>query len=112
MQKGIPKVLLSDPWPDVRESQLRRDHAKLLLQILRDNAPQVFTASQLFHMANSSGEKTVFGSEEYVRMIMEHLRLSRMIRAQNNPKEKKIGPGTRDYPLQYYAVPHQQVGML
>ncbi|GAX77911.1 hypothetical protein CEUSTIGMA_g5353.t1 [Chlamydomonas eustigma] len=108
MQKGIPKVLLTDPWPDVRENQLRRDHAKLLLQLLKDVAPQALTTSQVFQLANSSAERPVFGSEIYVRMLLEHLRLSRMIRAQNDPKEKKIPPGIKEYPLQYYAVPHQQ----
>ena len=46
----------------------------------------------------------------YVHQVLEHLRSSRMIRGANNPQEAEIGPGTRDYPLLYYANKYQQVG--
>ena len=31
------------------------------------------------------------------------------VRGANNPKEQTLGPGTKDYPLLYYANKYQQV---
>ena len=138
-RQGIPRVLLTDPWPDTREAQLRRDHAALIVRRLREWAPDRFTAQQVFDRINAAippsassspqgtvgeGESprgdeerggsgapraAVFGSVGYVRQLLEHLRTSRMVRGANNPQEADIGPGTRHYPMLYYAMKYQQV---
>ena len=98
---------------------------------MREWAPGSFTAQQVFDRINASdlpstgppesgegrslGDRerpaggAVFGSVGYVRQLLEHLRTSRMIRGANNPQEADIGPGTRHYPMLYYATKYQQV---
>lgn len=125
LQKGIPRALLCDPWPDAREAPLRRQHAELLVRRLRASTAGM-TAQQLFDTVNAeaaaaaatageasgSGAAAVFGSLVYVRRLLEHLRTSRMLRGANNPKELGLGPGSRDYPLIYHANKYQQVGVV
>ena len=124
LQKGVPRVMLSDPWPDAREAPLRRQHAQLLVTRLRASSAGM-TAQQLFDTTNAeaaaaaatagegsgsgSGAAAVFGSLAYVRRLLEHLRTSRMLRGTNNPQELSLGPGSRDYPLIYHAHKYQQV---
>lgn len=66
--------------------------------------------TQLYDAVHEAhGASDVFGSVAYVRELLEHMRDARLLRGAINPEARAAGPapGTRDYPMLYYATPFQ-----
>lgn len=57
LQAGVPRALLSDPWPAVDERAHKAGHARLLLEHLRKAAPERFTAQQVCGREGGLGER-------------------------------------------------------
>lgn len=115
LQKDIMPALLSDPWPSVGEAEQRRRHAELIVRFLRgemEAGGQPMTALSILGEINSR-EGVTFSSEAYVKALLEHLRVSRMIKAHLNPSVTAAraakSASVRDLdPLMYTALPYQQ----
>ena len=115
LQRGIMPALLSDPWPTIGESELRKKHAEMIIKFLRlkrEAGGGAMTTQAILNEINSREGRT-FSSEPYVKALLEHLRVSRMVKASLNPSVSAAraaqSTGVSDLdPLIYYTVPHQQ----
>ncbi len=110
LRAGMPRVLFTDPWLPVEDAQRRRDQAALIYDHLR-SAGQPLTAAAVFERINSAAGTSlqVFGSVEYVKHLLEHMRRTRLLYGQRNPAETKLSHGHPDHPRLYLALPYQQV---
>jgi hypothetical protein len=147
LQRHVPKALISDPWPSIEDRQLRNQHAQLLLSFLKQHttranqtSPRIsLTAQQIFDRINSSPSSSaspssssvssspsgpVFGSPQYVKQLLEHLRTARLIRSAVDSRKQAAavaaGPAASipaapgalaaaDEAVSYFALEYQQV---
>jgi hypothetical protein len=117
LQAGIMPALLSDPWPTAGENEQRKKHARLIVDFLRERRATGgglgMTARSILDEINAKVGRT-FSSEAYVKSMLEHLRVSRMVKASLNPTvtaARAAGHASEKNasdPLLYAALPHQQ----
>ncbi|KAG2433344.1 hypothetical protein HXX76_008408 [Chlamydomonas incerta] len=117
---GMLNILFSEPWPSHEEPQLRRQHAALCLEALRQ-ADQPLTAEQVRDAVNSSaststgssasgaddgGAAPVLSTLAYTKALLEHLRRTRFVYGRKNPASM-LSPGHPDHPRLYEALAFQ-----
>eukprot|EP00798_Chlamydomonas_sp_ICE-L_P018988 gene18988-25570_t len=106
---GLPRVLYTDPWTPVEDLALQKKHARDIFNYVKAATDPV-TASNVFEGMNAArgAGSLIFGSQEYVKKLLEHLRQSRLLMGQKNPAESLLSHGHPDHPRLYTVLPYQQ----
>ncbi len=119
----LPKVLFTDPWHPADEPQLRRQHARIIMDVLRAS-PKPMTAAEVFDAANqrlqqqreqqqeqgdadaTSGTCAPLTQPSYVKHLLEHMRSTRLVYGKRN-NLSALSAGHPDHPRLYSPLPYQ-----
>lgn len=124
----LPKVLFTDPWHPADEPQLRRQHARIIMDVLRAS-PKPMTAAEIFDAANqllqqqreqqqqqqgevdatsdtTSGAFAPLTQPSYVKHLLEHMRSTRLVYGKRN-NLSALSSGHPEHPRLYSPLPYQ-----